>query len=127
MRILLIDDESVLGAVGSMMRSWGGQVDCVSSARIGMLRLAEKQYDYILLDLRMPGENGIWFLKHADIPSHTRVVAMSAFVPGLLLQQLFRYGACDFLEKPFTRQQLLEVLDRHRKPRCAGDLSRNAA
>jgi DNA-binding NtrC family response regulator len=73
--------------------------------------LRERHYDVILLDLRLPMTSGLWFLRNADIPSDTRVIAMSTFAPRSLLRQIEALGVCDFLMKPFDTDELMYSLE----------------
>ena len=114
MNVLVIDsDRDMLRSIAQMIDNWGGSVDCAPGARLGMLRISEKIYDYILLDLNMAGEDGFWFMQRADIPSSTKVVAMGGLVPGMMLREIYRLGVCDFIEKPFSQDELLDVFERH--------------
>lgn len=112
MKILIIDDNKQLrDALGTMIETMGGQVVKAAAAEEGMQRLRQEHYDFVLLDLKMPVKDGMWFIKHAHIPSGTKVIAMSGFIPGMLLQEMYRHGVCGFLEKPFDSDELLRTFE----------------
>ena len=119
MKVLIIDDDKSMREVVSMMlRSLGGIPVCAEGPREALTCLQREDYQYILLDMKMPEKDGLWFMKHARIPAKTRVILMSGFVPGLLLREMYRLGVCDYLEKPFDSHDLLDVLERQSRRRC---------
>ena len=129
MKILVIDDDKTLTqTVVMMIEALGGKADSANGAREAIRYLEKEHYEYILLDMRMPNEDGMWFIKNARIPGNTKVVIMSGFVPGLILREMYRLGACDYLEKPFDSHGLLDVLERQsRKGRRYESLQEVAA
>jgi len=114
MRVLVIDDDrSLLKALAHIIRRWGGQADCADSAENGVRLLDDRRYDFVLLDAKMPGRGGLWFLEHAHISPLTKVLVMSGFAPRDLVERMFNLGACAYLEKPFSPEELMQTLERH--------------
>jgi DNA-binding response OmpR family regulator len=114
MKVLLIDDDtSVLTALARMIRLWGGEADCADNAQDGAVWVESRNYDFVLLDLSMPGKNGIWFLENARVPPATRVLLMSGFVTQQIMRKVLRLGACGCLEKPFGPDELMRALEQH--------------
>lgn len=112
MRVLVIDNNVPLqAALVRLIRTWGGQADCVDTATGAREIMALRHYDVILLDIRLPTASGIWFLRNTAIPHDTKVVAMSSFVPRSLLRRLESLGVCDFLLKPFEAEELMRSLE----------------
>ena len=119
MKILIVDDDkSMREVVSEMVESLGGEPVSATGAREALRRLQGEDYQYILLDMKMPDKDGLWFMKHARIPADTRIILMSGFVPGLILREMYRLGVCDYLEKPFDSQDLLDVLERQSRKKC---------
>lgn len=113
MRILVIDDDvTMLWSLCSTLRRWGSEVDAATGARAGVRMLANKPYDVILLDYRMPDHDGIWFLYNAIIPPETRVIVMSGYVDPRALSELRSLGVGDVLEKPFSEAELQDRLQK---------------
>ena len=120
MKVLVIDDNvSFLTAVACMLRQWGAQVDTVVSATAGCESVASENYDFILLDLHMPERDGIWFMRQVHLPSTTRVILMSGFIPAQVSRGLAAMGFCDALHKPFDSEKLLEIFRQHVSPAAA--------
>ena len=106
------DDDDHLSALCDLVETSGFQVRAFASAQDALLGLADGP-DLIISDLRMPGMDGIEFLKEV------RVRALS--VPVVLLTghgdvghavEAIRSGAEDFLEKPYDSAHLLAVVRR---------------
>jgi DNA-binding NtrC family response regulator len=113
MKILIIDDErDLLKALGRLIRNWGGDVRCAASAAEGISELRRERFDFILLDVRMPEHDAVWFLKHAPIPETTHTIIMSGFAPASLLRHMRELGARGYLEKPFNGDDLMCMMDR---------------
>lgn len=129
MRILIIDDDMrSLQSISMMVKSLGGETAIAAGAQEAISHLQREHFEYILLNMKMPEKDGLWFMRHARIPGDTRAIVMSGFAPGLLLNEMYRLGVCDYLEKPFDSQELLDVLERQsRKGSRCGDLQEVAA
>jgi len=75
--------------------------------------LKQNQFSIVLTDIKMPGMDGIHLLKH--IKSHypqSAVIAMTGFGGEYSYANLIQAGAIDYLEKPFTREELQARLNR---------------
>jgi putative nucleotidyltransferase with HDIG domain len=113
-KILVVDDEASIRDLFSEWLRIAGHT-CLSAANAAeALTVAEETpADVALLDLRMPGENGVWLARrlresHGDIAIILATGAQSfdAAVEGM------RLGVMDYLLKPFTRQELVDAVDR---------------
>lgn len=117
MNILIIDDNRALrDALGMMIETMGGQAAMVATAEEGMKKLETGHYDVVLLDLKMPVKDGMWFIRHAHLPADTKVIAMSGFIPGMVLREMYKMGVSGFLEKPFDAEALLAAFEECTRP-----------
>lgn len=76
----------------------------------------KNKVDLILLDIYLPKENGIDFLKwirKEEIKSD--VILITADKTSIMIQEAFRYGAVDYLIKPFTFERLKESLEKFKE------------
>jgi len=135
MRLLLAEDDRMIGAgVQQGLKQDGFAVDWVRDGRAAELALRENVHDLVLLDLGLPGKQGLDVLATMRRRGDARPVliltardAVADRVAGL------DAGADDYLVKPFERQELLarlRALLRRRPPRgsaslVAGDLTLN--
>lgn len=72
--------------------------------------------DLILLDIYLPKENGIDFLKwlrKEEVKSD--VILITADKTSIMIQEAFRYGAVDYLIKPFTFERLKKSLEKYKE------------
>lgn len=68
--------------------------------------------DVILMDLQMPVMNGTeasWIIKK-EINAHIPIIINSGYVDGVERWKLKRIGVVDFLEKPYTRDDILSKI-----------------
>lgn len=115
-RVLVIDDdECLLDVVKDMLESKGYEVDCVETAKQAVESLKTSNYAYILVDYRMPGNDGIWFMENATIPKKTKALLMTAYLNRDVINRMFELGASGYIIKPFDLDELLTHLNFHAK------------
>lgn len=102
--MLVVDDEEVVcQACRRIFARQGFQVEANTDARQGLTLATEKDYDIILLDIKMPNMDGIQFLeqlrhKKSDVP----VLIITGYPSIPNAAAAMRLGACDYVTKPFT-------------------------
>jgi CheY-like chemotaxis protein len=112
--VLVVEDDPLMGdAVRDVLETAGYSVVLTGNAQTALRRLESELPSLIVLDLVLPGLTGWGFLTEwrenprlASIP----VVVMSGLVDPANAARVM--GAADFLRKPFTPDQLLQVVDR---------------
>jgi FixJ family two-component response regulator len=107
------DDASVRRALGRLLRTAGFAVETYASAAALLARPAPTQPVCVVSDVRMPGGSGLDLQArlrrtHPDIP----VVFITAHGDVPTSVRAMKDGAVDFLEKPFTADQLLDCVRR---------------
>ncbi|ADD43333.1 response regulator [Stackebrandtia nassauensis] len=113
-RVLLVDDQRLIRAGLRMLCEPAADIEVVGEADGGQaaVRLAgELCPDLVLMDLRMPGMDGITATQRilAERPS-TRVVALTTFDDDDHLYPALAAGACGFLVKDTSPNELLEAI-----------------
>lgn len=126
-RILIVDDEPLArsrlrrmleGVVGFALAGEAGSADEARRC------LAELEVDVVLLDIQLPGEDGFELLR--SLERRPAVVFVTAFDQYAV--KAFEENAVDYLLKPFSRERLLQALDRARRElERPEDLSRRLA
>lgn len=118
-RILVIDDEpNILRFLSRALRGHGFHVDCASDALRGLEILRSGDYGLLVLDLLMPGVDGITTLKTimASTPEQP-VMVLSALADVESKVRCLELGAADYVTKPFVLEELLaRVRARLRQP-----------
>ena len=114
-RILFVDDEpNVLSALRRMFHDMRGDWDMafVTDARDGLSLLAERPFDVVVADMRMPGMDGAVFLREAQnlCPGAIRIVLSGHSDRDMILQTV--RPAHQFLPKPCQPDELKAVITR---------------
>lgn len=105
--ILIVDDEpAICWAFEKMLKADGHEVVSVSSAEDGLKFVERERPDLILLDVRLPGENGISALpRFLKLAAGTPVIVMTAFGDLETATSAIRNGASDYITKPFGLEE----------------------
>ncbi|GAB4390732.1 MAG: sigma-54 dependent transcriptional regulator [Thermodesulfovibrionales bacterium] len=111
-RVLVIDDEEVIRAAASRVLA-GYDVSAAASGREGLRLLRRKPFDLVLTDLKMPDMDGVSVLRQAkEISPETEVIIITGYGTVKTAVEALQHGAYDFIEKPFTPESLLNVVER---------------
>jgi len=109
MRLLLIEDNAPLrDAVGQFLREAGYIVDTAETGDEGLWAATENPYDAILLDLMLPGVDGMEILRRLrakENPVHVLVISARDGLEDRL--EALDAGADDYLVKPFPLSEAL--------------------
>jgi NtrC-family two-component system response regulator AlgB len=114
MEFLIIDDDKVFrDAACLLIEDAGHHAEGAPNPETAFTRLKEDAFDVVLLDLNLGAEDGLKVLS-VLLETYPRmpVVMVTAAASVKTAVEAMRRGASDYLEKPFTREQLLTVLAR---------------
>ena len=112
-RVLLIDDEEEFtAALAERLEMRGMAVDTASDGETALEKIAARDYDAVLLDLAMPGWDGIETLKRikkerADL----QVVLLTGHATVGKGIEAMKLGAMDLVEKPVAFRDLLQKIE----------------
>lgn len=114
MKILIIDDEkSIRHSTSLAVQAEGHEPAAADSASAALQKLQEDQYDLAFLDLRLGDEDGLAVLeKIGEAFPGLPVVLFTAYATVETAVQAMQRGAFDYLEKPFTPDQLRRIVGR---------------
>ncbi len=124
-KILIVDDEkNILLTVRHTLEPKGYAVASATTGEEALRRLAQQSFDLMLLDLKLPGIDGMSVLKEAsEKQPQLPVVIISAYGTVENAVEAMKLGATDFLEKPFSPAELREtvrrILARRERPEAA--------
>ncbi|MBN1850781.1 MAG: response regulator [Deltaproteobacteria bacterium] len=114
-KILIVDDEpTIIETLRSFLQNLDiGQVTGADCGEEALEYVEQNQYDYIFIDLMMPGMNGIDLLKKIQ-PYHypTNIIIMTGYPSMNAVIDSMHNGAADFLVKPFQFDDIKVVLKR---------------
>jgi Response regulator len=105
------DDEDVRNAIKWLIESVGLKVETFASAEQFLNAYNENCYGCVVLDVRMPGMGGLGLLEHLTSRGlHPPIIMLTAHGDVPIAVRALRAGALNFIEKPFTDQQLLDCI-----------------
>lgn len=114
MKILLVDDEeSITKALSIMLAHMGHAVETSNAAETAARMIESGEYDFVLIDYKMPVKDGTWFMKNAKIPRTTKVLLLTAYVNRQMINDMFRLGVCGYLIKPVDVEELGQHISFH--------------
>jgi DNA-binding NtrC family response regulator len=119
-RILIVDDDhDILTALKKRLTWMGHEVLTAEDGEQGLRVAAEEQPDLMLLDIELPGLNGLDILKRlgekrSSSPPQTvpEAIVITAFGTIDRAVEAIRLGACDFITKPFEPDHLSVVIEK---------------
>ena len=110
--ILIVDDDRpLLNELDRMLSARGYSVACVEDAEAGVDAVRRHNFDIILLDYRLPGKDGAWFMRHVTLPENTKVLLLTSYANRQLIGEMMRLGASGHLVKPVDEDELLVHLE----------------
>jgi len=112
--ILIVDDQpNFRFSLSVTLRREGHEVMEADDGRQAVRLLEKEPADVVITDLKMPGMDGLALLREVKkIDSAAEVVVMTAFGSVDTAVEAMRYGACDYITKPFQPEELVIVVER---------------
>jgi CheY-like chemotaxis protein/glycine cleavage system H lipoate-binding protein len=113
-RILAVDDEQiVLDSFRKILVLAGYSIDTVESGPEALGLIRSNDYDFVFTDLKMPGMDGVEVTKAVK---HLRpdidVIVITGYASIETAVETVKFGAMDYVEKPFTEDELLAFLSK---------------
>jgi DNA-binding NtrC family response regulator len=107
--ILVVDDEAeIREGLEALLSSEGFDVTLAATGEAGLQRLEDRPFDLILLDVSLPGRNGLDILReiHQRDP-HLAIILITAFGSIDMARAAFKSGAQDYITKPWSNDELV--------------------
>ena len=113
-RVLVIDDEVlVCRGCQRILEKEGYEVRTCQDSQLGTQEALSGNYDVVLLDLVMPGMDGLAVLKRIkDAGDPTEVVIITGHSTVETAVEAMKHGAADYVGKPFTPDELVVIMER---------------
>jgi DNA-binding NtrC family response regulator len=113
-RVLIVDDEEgVREGLRTILQREGLHAETAGTAEEGVRRVEARGFDIILLDLNLPGADGLSMLgrlRRGNPPAE--VIVLTGYGTVANTVESMRKGACDVIEKPFTNDRILATVRR---------------
>ncbi|MFC1609419.1 response regulator [Myxococcota bacterium] len=112
-RVLLVDDETeFVETLAMRLETRGLKVDFAETGEMAVEKVQEKPFDAILLDLAMPGMDGIETLRRLrELNPDSQVILLTGHATVKKTTEAMRLGALDLLEKPVEIGTLVEKIE----------------
>jgi len=114
LRVLIVDDNVVNRRVAQgLFRKLGWEVETLDSGEQALLHLATHRYDLILLDINMPGMDGMDVCRHIRATPRLMELRVIAYTAHALLEEQQRFlagGFDDVLPKPINLRAVQELI-----------------
>ena len=110
--ILIVEDEAIMR---ESLRDWltdsGYQVETAEDGEIALKTIDEQDFDVVILDLRLPGKDGIEVLKEAkEKRPQLRGIIITAYPSVQTAVEAMKEGAIEYLPKPFDLNELEKLI-----------------
>jgi DNA-binding NtrC family response regulator len=113
-QVLIVDDEAGQREIlRTILTAEGYRVEMAGSAADALAKSAQRRFEVVLTDLRMPGADGLSLVRELtreDPP--TLVILMTGYGSMDSAEQAMKLGAFDYLTKPLERDELLLTVTR---------------
>jgi two-component system, sensor histidine kinase and response regulator len=111
-QVLIADDEDPLRiTIGAWLVDEGFEVKQAADGVEAIKKVQEKDFDIALLDIKMPGANGLEVLRYIKKNSaHTEVVMLTGMSDVSMAVEAMKLGAKEYLTKPVDMEQLVPQL-----------------
>lgn len=120
-RILLVDDEvDFTTSLSRLLLVRGYEVEAVNNGNAALRLLGKTPFDAVVLDLKMPGMDGITTLDEIQqLGLFTQTIILTGYGTEETAERARKMGALDFLSKPMDIEVLLESIESavHKKSR----------
>ena len=112
-RVLLVDDETIFTKnMSKLLKNRGYQVTAVNSGDAAIRELEQNRFDVMVLDLKMPGMDGITTLKESvklGLFTETLILTGHGSIDSAL--EAMKLGAYDYLTKPCEIDELVAKIE----------------
>ena len=115
MKILLLEDDPVLGDIVSTYLAEFYEVNHAFDAREAQLFIDNNRYDLFIFDINVPVKSGIELLKELrSFNNTTPTIVVTAYADTKHLKASFEAGAHDYIKKPFDLEELQLRIEKSR-------------
>src|SRR5438094_7226633 len=107
--VLIIDDEAeIRESLQTLLELEGYDVEAAGSGEEGLARVEERPFDLVLLDLALPDRNGMEVLAHLRAhDAQLCIIMITAYGTVENAVKAMRFGASNFIQKPWDNEKLL--------------------
>jgi len=116
MDVLLVEDHAINQKLAiTLLERWGHHVVVADNGQIALDKVAEQEFDVILMDMMMPVMDGLeatQLIRSRETVRRTPIIAMTANAMETDRERCLAAGMDDYISKPIKAQELQELLQR---------------
>ena len=115
MKILIVDDSRFMRTIikNSLKTRGFNDFDEASNGLEALNKYKNTHYDYVTMDITMDTMNGLDSLKAIkEYDSNAKVIMVTSMGQKTLVLEAIKYGAIDFIVKPFTNKIIDETIEK---------------
>jgi len=129
-RILVVDDDKdIVNLVCDILEDEGFEMDKAYAGDTALQKIISKNYDLVILDIMLPGIDGVDICKRVRDKIETPIILLTAKDSRMDKVLGFEFGADDYITKPFDNYELIARVKAHlrRSRRVIGDINEENA
>lgn len=113
-KILAVDDEEiVLDSFRKILVLAGYSIDTVERGKEAVGLVQKRGYDFVFVDLKMPEMDGVMVTKAVKhLRPDVDVIVITGYATVESAVETMKYGAMDYVQKPFTEDELVDFVDK---------------
>ena len=110
--VLIVDDDpGHLSMLETLIQGWGYSVDRAEDGSVAVLKIKERAFDLVLMDVRMAEMSGIEALREIiKIDPKAKVIMVSSLNQKDLVVKALSEGAKNYVLKPMSKEKTLSVV-----------------
>jgi two-component system response regulator HydG len=114
--ILIVDDDpGMTDTLSDILFEKGYDVDTTDNGYQAIKMVKKKAYDFALMDIKMPGINGVeTFKKVHEINPETKVIMMTAYFVNDLIKEALKGGIFDIFHKPLDIGKVIKMIEKYK-------------
>ena len=113
--VLVVDDsQGICQTMYMILKRKGFEVECAYDGPSALDKVKQRTYDVILLDIRLPGMDGVEVFKHIqEVRPGARVMVMTAYALPEKVSQAMELGVEHVFYKPLDMDELIGQIGNH--------------
>ncbi|MEA3500320.1 MAG: response regulator [Candidatus Marinimicrobia bacterium] len=114
--IIVDDDVGITDTLLDILSELGYDTAVTDNGYQAIEMIKKKSYDFALMDIKMPGMNGVeTFKKVQEINPKTKVIMMTAYAFNDLIKEALEIGAFDIIHKPLDIGKVVQIFEKETK------------
>ncbi len=111
-KVLVVDDEVIMReSLSCWLKENGMEVSTAESGTQALREITDQVFNVMLVDMKMPGMDGIQFLHEAKkLQPQTPVIIMTAYASVDTAVEAMKQGAYDYITKPFNPDEIIMII-----------------